>query len=141
MRVNLLKRLESSVHSFQLTLNRIYNRISDAISFINEFEQSNKANINLHEFDFEDFDMEDQNTDYFTVWDKVQIALADMDYVRWRNALQNDLEIFETLINSIKDITPEHDAKLQKLIELISNKIENPINPNNKKVLVIFSHL
>ena len=136
MRVNLLKRLESSVHSFQLTLNRIYNRISDAISFINEFEQSNKANINLHEFDFEDFDMEDQNTDYFTVWDKVQIALADMDYVRWRNALQNDLEIFETLINSIKDITPEHDAKLQKLIELISNKIENPINPNNKKVLV-----
>ena len=136
MRVNLLKRLESSVHSFQLTLNRIYNRISDAISFINDFEQSNKANINLHEFDFEDFDMEDQNTDYFTVWDKVQIALADMDYVRWRNALQNDLEIFETLINSIKDITPEHDAKLQKLIELISNKIENPINPNNKKVLV-----
>ena len=136
MRVNLLKRLESSVHSFQLTLNRIYNRISDAISFINEFEQSNKADIKLNEVDSEDFDMEDQNTEYFTVWDKVQISLADMDYVRWRNALQNDLEIFENLINSIKDITPEHDAKLQKLIELISNKIENPINQNNKKVLI-----
>ena len=80
--------------------------------------------------------MEDQNTDYFTVGKKVKIDLADMDYKSWRDVLKQDAETLELLVLMVNDITPEHDLKLQALYKLISQKVENPINPGNKKVLI-----
>lgn len=85
--------------------------------------------------DFE-WDMDDSNTEYFTVGKKVKIELGDMDYKTWRKELMADAEILELLTLMVADITPEHDSKLQKLLHLISDKIENPINPGNKKVLI-----
>ncbi|MGN0612485.1 MAG: C-terminal helicase domain-containing protein, partial [Porcipelethomonas sp.] len=67
---------------------------------------------------------------------KVKIDLADMDYKTWRSELKEDAETLELLTLMIADITPEHDTKLQELLQLISDKIENPINPGNKKVIV-----
>ena len=136
MSVNLLKRLESSVPSFRLTLERIRNLIMETIEGITQYEKCGEANIDMYEADSDDFDMEDQNTDYCTVGHKVKIDLADMDYKSWKDVLQKDADTLELLILMIADITPEHDTKLQELYKLISQKIENPINPGNKKVLI-----
>lgn len=136
MSVNLLKRLESSVSSFRLTLERIRELIMETIDGITQYEKYGEANIDMYEADSDDFDMEDQNTDYFTVGRKVKIDLADMDYKSWKDVLQKDADTLELLILMIADITPEHDTKLQELYKLISQKTENPINPGNKKVLI-----
>ena len=136
MSINLLKRLESSVISFQLTLNRIKALIEDTIKAIDDFEKYGSANINMVEASESEFDIDDDNIDYFTVGKKVKIDLSDMDYKTWRNELKADAEVLELLTFMVSDITPEHDSKLQELLKLISEKIENPINPENKKVLV-----
>lgn len=136
MSINLLKRLESSVHSFQLTLTRIKGLIDSTIDDINRFEQYGAADITMYEAQESEFDMDDGNTDYFSVGKKVKIDLADMDYKTWRTELKQDAEVLELLTLMVADITPEHDSKLQELLALLSQKIENPINPGNKKVLV-----
>ena len=137
MSVNLLKRLESSVYSFGLTLERIRDLIVGTISSINKFEDSGYNELNLTEtIEAADFDMDDQNTDYFTVGKKLRIDIADMDYVTWRDTLQRDADTLELLLTMISDITAEHDSKLQKLLQLIDQKIEEPINAGNKKIIV-----
>ena len=136
MSINLLKRLESSVNSFQLTLERIKTLIESTISAIDTFEQYGATDIDMYEASDTEFDMDDSNTEYFTVGKKVKIELADMDYKSWRTELKADAEVLELLTLMVADITPEHDSKLQELLKLVSEKIENPINPENKKVLI-----
>lgn len=137
MSVNLLKRLESSVYSFNLTLSRIKDLIDKTIAAINEFEKHGVADFDMYEASADtDWDVDDQNTDFFSVGKKVKIDLADMDYVSWREALRKDAEILHLVTLMVADITPEHDTKLQTLLQLLSDKIENPINEGNKKVLV-----
>ena len=136
MSINLLKRLESSVYSFRLTVDRIRTLIDGTIQTINNY-QSGGCVINLTEIsDDEDFDYDDQNTDLFSVGKKVKIDLADMDYVSWKRELEKDAENLELLSLMIADITPEHDTKLQTLFDLIRKKIEHPINPGNRKLLI-----
>ena len=137
MSVNLLKRLESSVYSFNLTLTRIADLINSTIAQIDLYEKSGQANVDAMEVSEEDdFDIDDQNTDFFSVGKKVKIDLADMDYVSWREALKKDSETLNLVSGMVADITPEHDSKLQALIKHVSQKIENPINPGNKKVII-----
>lgn len=136
MGINLLKRLESSVNSFQLTLKRIKALIESTIKAIDDFEKYGAVDIDMYEASDSEFDMDDGNTEYFTVGKKVKIELADMDYKSWRTELKADADILERLTLMIEDITPEHDSKLQELFKLVSEKIENPINPGNKKVLI-----
>jgi hypothetical protein len=136
MSINLLKRLESSVNSFQLTLKRIKALIESTIEAIDNFEKYGAADIDMYEASDSEFDMDDGNTEYFTVGKKVKIKLADMDYKSWRTELKADVDVLELLTLMVADITPEHDSKLQELLKLVSEKIENPINPGNKKVLI-----
>lgn len=137
MRINLLKRLESSVYSFRLTLSRVKELIDNTIFAIDRFEKGENPEVDMYEINkSKDFDMEDQNTEYFTVGKKVKIELEDMDYISWREELKKDTEILELIILMISDITPEHDSKLQLLLKIIKEKIENPINENNNKVLI-----
>lgn len=136
MSINLLKRLESSVNSFQLTLKRIKSLIESTIKAIDDFEKYGAADIDMYEASDSEFDMDDGNTEYFTVGKKVKIELADMDYKSWRTELKADADVLELLTLMVADITPEHDSKLQELLKLVSEKIENPINPGNKKVLI-----
>lgn len=136
MSINLLKRLESSVNSFQLTLQRIKALIDSTIEAIDHFEKFGEAEIDMYEASDSEWDMDDGNTEYFTVGKKVKIELADMDYRTWRAELMADAETLEMLTLMIADITPEHDSKLQALLDLISQKIEHPINEGNKKVLI-----
>ena len=136
MSINLLKRLESSVYSFNLTLSRIRDLIQGTIDAITNFEKYGKADLDMYEADDNDFDMDDGNTDFFTVGKKVKIDLADMDYKTWRAELQHDADTLELLTLMVADITPEHDLKLQTLFKLLDEKMANPINEGNKKVLI-----
>ena len=136
MSINLLKRLESSVHSFQLTLTRIKELINRTIQSINQFEQYGQANLAMYDLSNADFDLDDENNDFFSVGKKVKIDLADMDWKSWRTELQKDSDTLELLTLMVDDITPEHDTKLQELFKLISQKVEHPINGDNKKILI-----
>ena len=139
MAINLLKRLESSVRSFMLTVQRVKGYIDQSIALVEGFcENKNKPNINLTDVSFEDdYDLDDQNAcDIFTIGKKVRIDLNDMDYISWLSELRQDSDILGGLQSIVSDITPDKDSKLQKLMEVICNKIENPINEGNKKVIV-----
>jgi hypothetical protein len=139
MSVNLLKRMESSVHSFLLTVQRIHDYLSHTAGIIEQFQK--KGTGNLDEMDdfskaAEDFDEDDQNTDFFTVGKKVRIDIRDMDYISWKRDMDEDIETLDLLISMVKDITPVHDCKLNELIRIIREKEKNPINPGNKKILI-----
>ena len=136
MRINLLKRLESSVHSFRLTLNRMLDKITKTVRLTEKFEQADGADLITAADEPIDIDDEDQNTEYFTDWKNIRIDLRDMDRVRWRESLSKDADIINGLLDAIKGITPKHDEKLKTLLNLIANKIENPINCGNKKILI-----
>ena len=135
MATNLLKRLESSVNSFRLTLARICGYIRETIETINRFEaKRGDATIDVASFT-DDLDSTDSETDAFATR-KSKICLRDMDYVAWRTDLKSDLEKLEQLLLLLKDITPEHDSKLLMLIEDLKQKFAHPINGDNKKVLI-----
>lgn len=139
MSVNLLKRMESSVHSFLLTVQRIYNYLCDTTQIIEQFMNDGSANLDeITDLSgvAQDFDDDDQNTDYFSVGKKVRIDLRDMDYITWKRDIDADIDTLAMLITMVKDITPEYDYKLNELIRVLKNKEEHPINPGNKKVLI-----
>ena len=135
MSINLLKRLESSVHSFRLTLKRIQDLICTTLDTIAHYDPSLTLELNDLTSTV-DFDADDQEMDLFTVGKKVKIALEDMDYVTWQHDLEEDFNTLYVLVNMVADITPEHDSKLQMLLSTISEKIDNPINPGNRKVII-----
>lgn len=136
MAINLLKRLESSVNSFRLTLERVKEQIDETLAAINNFLET-RQDISLDVQSMEGmFDSEDAENDFLVGGKKSRIALADMDCRSWKRDLLADQEIFSLLLFMLKDITPEHDSKLQMLIENIRDKFSNPINDDNKKILI-----
>lgn len=136
MSINLLKRLESSVYSFRLTLERINKLIADTIATIQNYQNGGQV-LELDDLSAaEDWDADDQNTDFFTVGRKIKIDLADMDYLTWLRDLQSDAETLQLLLFMVADITPAHDSKLRQLFDLIDQKITNPINPDNRKLII-----
>jgi len=136
--INLMKRMESSVYSFNLTLKRIKDLIESTINTIDRFDKHSSVNLDLTDIsNVDEFDDEDQNTDdIFLLGKKVKIDIADMDYVSWKESLAKDAEVLELLTLMVGDITPEHDSKLQELYRVIDNKISNPINDSNKKIII-----
>lgn len=136
MSINLLKRLESSVYSFRLTLERIDKLIADTIATIQNYQAGGQV-LELDDLSAaEDWDADDQNTDFFTVGRKIKIDLADMDYLTWLRDLQSDAETLQLLLFMVADITPAHDSKLRQLFDLIDQKITHPINAGNKKLII-----
>lgn len=138
MSINLLKRLESSVQSFRLTVGRVKKLVDDTLAEIVAYSAGEGAVIEGHELvaDGNEFDGDDQNTEYFTAERNIKINLADMDYLSWRNLLAKDAETLKLLKRMIDDITPAHDTKLQTLLGLVRTKLTSPINPGNRKILI-----
>lgn len=136
--INLMKRMESSVHSFNLTLKRIYSLIDSTIHSIDTYDKTSSVRLELTDIsDIDEFDSEDQNGDeLFTFGKKVKIDIGDMDYKSWRDSLAKDRDTLELLTLMVGDITPEYDSKLQELFRVIKNKLENPINQDNKKIII-----
>ena len=138
MSINLMKRLESSVESFRLTIERVKKLIDVTIAEIDSYAAGGRSVIKSQELvgDDVDFDDDDRNTEYFAAEHSIKIDLADMDYKTWRNKLSEDTDTLELLKLLVDDITPEHDTKLQTLLELLENKLTNPINDGNYKILI-----
>ena len=138
MSINLLKRMESSVHSFRMTVERIRDYIADTVKMIDDFEHGITGSIvkEMRDLSNSEFDLDDQNMDIFNIGKKFRIDLRDMDFISWRRELEADLEVLELLIIMVSDITPEHDFKLCELQRIIAEKQQNPINPGNKKIII-----
>ncbi len=136
MRINLLKRLESSVDSFRITLEGIIHQIENALKAIEKGSQGDyegiQAKMNDEEFDWEADWGDEENV----FGKKVKVHIADMDTTRWQEDLLADLEKLNNLWGSVVDIRGNKDAKLQHLISLLEEKVNHPFNQANKKVII-----
>lgn len=136
MRINLLKRLESSVDSFRITLEGIISQIETALKTIEKGEGEEYAGIQAKVND-ENFDWDaDWGDEENMIGKKIKVHVSDMDTTRWREDLSEDQNILQVLWDDIIDIRGEKDAKLQRLIKLLSDKVESPFNDGNKKAIV-----
>ena len=146
MSINLLKRLESSVNSFRLTLERIRALIASTIDKIDKVEK--QSSFGKHEL-VDDYlmaaegempyglDFDDREDAALIGGKKSKIDLNDMDYIQWRDDfLKKDLYELDLLLFMLKDISPKHDSKLQQLIADIRDKFEHPINGENRKIII-----
>ena len=131
MRTNILKRMESSIHSFAITVLKILKNIEGTLEKINTFEDF------VEDFDIEELDIEDNRLDGVLIGSKnVKIHLKDIDKIRWESELEADKVILEKILKEANKITVERDKKLVELQELIKQKVENPLNKENKKIII-----
>lgn len=137
MTVNLLKRLESSVDAFRLTLAKIEDSVTRTLEWISG-HAGNLADLSpeLAGLDFDVDDEDDANLEALSFGEKIKIDLDDLDIESWQRDLWNDRETLGELLDEMRNITPEHDLKLRKLKQLIADKAQHPINDGNRKVLV-----
>jgi helicase domain-containing protein len=137
MTVNLLKRLESSVDAFRLTLAKIEDSVTRTLEWISG-HAGNLADLSpeLAKLDFDVDDEDDANLEALSFGEKIKIDLDDLDIESWQRDLWNDRETLGELLDEMRKITPEHDLKLRKLKQLIADKAQHPINEGNRKVLV-----
>jgi hypothetical protein len=139
MTVNLLKRLESSVHSFRITLGKLAKNNEITLHKIADFQSGKSSSATVAAQLEDDFDPEDDDLpdlEEATLGGKADIALADMDLTSWKRDLEKDLSGIRHLIAEMEKVAPGHDAKLQHLLTHIQQKVENPINPGNRKILL-----
>ena len=133
MNIQLLKRLESSVNSFRLTLCRIRDYMQETLDAIARYQQGDKR---VSVDDYEDVDGDEDEQDFTIGKKKNRILLEDMDYISWQREIKGDLEIICLLLTMLESITPEHDSKLLQLIADLEDKFNHPINGENKKVII-----
>lgn len=131
MRVNLLKRMESSINSFGLTLESLLNKIDVLLLKIQNEEDYSDDDLSIEEIDTDDPTLDD-----YLIGNKVKVLIQDLDLVRWKQDLEEDKLRLSKLHKETKTIDSERDAKLVQLKELIHNKIRQPLNTDNKKVIV-----
>jgi len=140
MTTNLLKRLESSVHAFRMTLQNLQCRHLNTLEKIDEFNKTG-SDIDFDDIatafenaEFDDDDLPDLGD--ATIGNRVKISLHDMDLPSWQHNLSADLVIIEALLDEMHKVTPQDDAKLQHLKTQIESKLASPINPGNKKIII-----
>lgn len=133
MRVNMLKRMESGVPAFALTVERQLQGVNAVLQRIESQAPE------LEELDIEELDIEDPLLESLLVGRKVKVLLKDVDRIRWRQDLVEDRNRLATLLGAARQVDPSRDAKLAHLRGVIEGKCRNPINAGNRKVIV-FSH-
>lgn len=130
MRINLLKRMESSIHSFKLTIEKLLFKINKTLEKIDDISEYNE------DIDISLIDPEEDEYDELMFGKKTKVLLQDMDLIKWKQDLKLDKEKLEFLFAQAKEVDCLRDEKLADLKKVISNKIENPINEDNKKILI-----
>lgn len=130
MRINLLKRMESSIHSFKLTIEKLLFKINKTLEKIDNISEYNE------DIDISLIDPEEDEYDELMFGKKTKVLLQDMDLIKWKQDLKLDKEKLEFLFAQAKEVDCLRDEKLADLKKVISNKIENPINEDNKKILI-----
>lgn len=130
LRVNVLKRMESAVSSFALTLQRQLKDVEAVLAHIEAHDDG------IEEIDIADVDIDDPAFESLLVGRKVKVLLSDVDLIRWKQDLIEDRNRLATLLAAAQQVNEGRDAKLAKLREMIENKCRQPINPGNRKIIV-----
>ena len=130
LRINVLKRLESAVPSFALTVQRQLRDVEATLARIDSRAEE------MEEVDIEDVDIDDPAFESLLVGRKVKVLLKDVDLIRWKQELIEDRNRLATLDAAAAQVDASRDDKLAKLREMIEHKCRNPINPGNRKVIV-----
>ena len=130
LRVNILKRMESAVTSFALTLERQLADVEGMLTKIDAHEES------VDELSIDDIEVDDPGFEALLVGRNVKVLLQDVDRVRWRQDLIEDRDRLQTLLNAARQVIPARDDKLERLKALIEQKVRKPLNPGNKKIIV-----
>lgn len=131
MRVGILKRMESSINSFALTVENILYKIDKTLEAIEQRQLDYDA-----EMDISDIDIDDPEYENLMFGNNVKVLLQDMDLIKWKQDLLADKDKLETIFLEARNVTPDRDAKLIELRTLIEKKIKNPINQDNRKVVI-----
>ncbi len=142
MCTNLLKRLESSVFSFEKTLNKVRGAMVERAEVIDAYHDRKtveRVKADCPDWHF-DLDADDEGSGLFEVEDKNGYDLSDLDTVSWSRDLQNDIAIIDELLASVRPIDPAHDGKLQELICDLEQKASDPFNPGNRKAIVFTAY-
>jgi SNF2 family DNA or RNA helicase len=130
IRINVLKRMESAVPSFALTVKRQLADVENTLAKIEAHAES------VEELEIEDVDIDDSAYESLLVGRKVKVLVKDVDLVRWKQDLTEDRNRLATLYSAAHQVGAARDAKLEKLREIITQKVRNPLNPGNRKVIV-----
>jgi SNF2 family DNA or RNA helicase len=131
MRVNLLKRMESSISSFAQTVGKLLGKVSELLERIDAHKVAH-----IEELSIEEIDLESEDFDALLVGTKVKVLLNDVDRVRWRQDLEEDRDLLKALLREARQVDSSRDEKLRRLRELIAGKLQRPINEGNRKVIV-----
>jgi SNF2 family DNA or RNA helicase len=145
MKVNFLKRLESSVHSFNITMERTIEKIEKLedrlLAFIKH--QASEAEAVQQDLLFEpgeEGEEDEELAEAFQVGGKLKIPMLHLNVTKWLADLKQDKEQLCLLAGSANDVTPERDAKLADLRQLIEDKVMQPTTntqgEKNRKVVV-----
>ncbi|WP_044435584.1 helicase-related protein [Acinetobacter ursingii] len=134
MRVNLLKRMESSIHSFTLTISKLLSQVENLLSKIDAHDSDLIDALNIEEL--QDIELESTELEQFMIGNKTKVLLQDMDLIRFRQELEADKIFLSSIVEAAKGVTAQRDAKLELLKQTIAAKVRNPLNPDNKKVIV-----
>jgi len=134
MKVNFLKRLESSIESFEISMERTIDKISGLEKRIFDFKQTmDSEEIESPEiYDEDDADLNDANS----IGKKLKFNLAHLNLDLWLKDLKSDKDALVLLKTSAMAVTPDRDKKLSVLKELIKGKIDKSLNSGNKKVVI-----
>lgn len=136
MRTNLLKRLESSIHSFKLTVTKLLEQVDNIMEAINNHHESLTDGTSMEDLSILDIDPDDTLFEDLLIGNKVKVLLQDTDTIKWKQELEEDKVILENLLHMSKQIHPNIDTKLNTLKDIIIEKIMNPINEGNRKALI-----
>ncbi|WP_313584348.1 helicase-related protein [Acinetobacter variabilis] len=134
MRVNLLKRMESSIHSFTLTVTKLLQQVNHLLAKIDAHESEEVEALSIE--DIQDFELESTELEAFMIGNKTKVLLQDMDLIRFRQELEADQIFLTSIAETAKNVSATRDAKLELLKKTIRNKIQNPLNLGNRKAIV-----
>lgn len=134
MRVNLLKRMESSIRSFRLTVDKLNNQIEVLLSKIEEHEAGDIDALSIE--DIHDFELDSPELEPYMIGNKTKVLLQDMDLIHFKQELEADRVLLTSIAEAAKEVSAERDAKLDQLKATIAEKVRKPLNADNRKVIV-----
>lgn len=131
MRVNILKRMESSINSFGITIAKLLKQIDYTLDKIDNKQFDYDSALNIEDIEIDDTMLEDS-----LIGNKVKILIQDVDLIKWKQDLLEDKKHLEELLIAAHKVVLHRDSKLNTLKEIIKNKMTNPLNKNNKKIII-----
>ena len=139
MRVNLLKRMESSIRSFRLTIDKLNNQIEVLLAKIEEHESGPALDGSADALsieDIHDFELDSPELEPYMIGNKTRVLLQDMDLIHFKQELEADRVLLTRIAQAAKEVSAERDAKLGQLKATIAEKVNNPLNADNRKAIV-----